>query len=89
MYSLQVIDNNGNQIRPVLLLKFTENVSELVSGFQGSFTLNTEQNRGTNALYKWSHLAMTYCALSILIILGDDLKGVDRKAIIRSKQAVD
>lgn len=58
--------------------------SELVSGFQNSGTLNTLENRNLNAPYKWSHIAGTYCALCCLLILGDDLDCVNRKAISKS-----
>ncbi|KAF5282110.1 hypothetical protein FQR65_LT14428 [Abscondita terminalis] len=61
-----------------------EDDEELVSGFQGSSTVNTTYNRDSNSLYKWSHLAGTYCGLCSLIILGDDLRRVNRKAIINS-----
>lgn len=35
--------------------------------------------------YKWGHLAMTYTSIAILVILGDDLSRLDRKAIIEGK----
>lgn len=34
--------------------------------------------------YVCGHLAMTYTALAILLILGDDLKCINRQAIIQS-----
>lgn len=58
---------------------------ELVSGFQGSTTLNTIKNKKTNSYLKWSHIAATYCALCSLVILGDDLSKVNRSAIINSE----
>lgn len=60
-------------------------ILELVSGFQGSSTFNTKDNKNSNSLYKWSHSAGTYCGLCSLVILGDDLSRVNRKAIINSK----
>lgn len=60
------------------------NDEELVSGFQGSSTINTIHNKDKNALYKWNHLAGTYCALCSLVILGDDLSQVNRKSIAKS-----
>jgi geranylgeranyl transferase type-1 subunit beta len=59
--------------------------AELVSGFQGSATLNTKLNFGQNALYKWGHIATTYSALATLVILGDDLERIHRASIIRSR----
>jgi prenyltransferase beta subunit len=32
-----------------------------------------------NVVWDTAHLAMTYCALLILLILGDDLSKIDRK----------
>jgi len=61
-----------------------ENQKDLVSGFQGSTTLNTKENKGQNSAYKWGHIATTYSSLLALLILGDDLSGVNRKEIIRS-----
>ncbi|KAJ3665524.1 hypothetical protein Zmor_001016 [Zophobas morio] len=58
--------------------------SELVSGFQGSSTLNTPFNCGQNANYKWGHIANTYSALTTLIILGDDLERIHRDSVIKS-----
>ncbi|KAK9751307.1 Prenyltransferase and squalene oxidase repeat [Popillia japonica] len=51
---------------------------ELVSGFQGSTTLNTIENRNQTAPYKWCHIAGTYTAL------WDDLSRVNKEAIARS-----
>ncbi|RZC41524.1 geranylgeranyl transferase type-1 subunit beta [Asbolus verrucosus] len=58
--------------------------TELVSGFQGSPTLNTKLNNGQNALYKWGHIATTYSALATLVILGDNLERIDKASIIQS-----
>ena len=46
-------------------------------GFRGSFS------SGINNRYDTSHIALTYCALCSLIILGDDLKQVNRLAILK------
>lgn len=46
-------------------------------GFRGSAA------NGLNNMYDCGNLAMTYCALSSLLILGDDLNRVDRNAIIK------
>lgn len=51
---------------------------------QGTTTfniLNPPERCGADN-YKWGHLAMTYTSIAILIILGDDLSRLDRKAII-------
>jgi len=47
-------------------------------GFRCSFS------NGINNDYDNCHLALTYCALCSLIILGDDLKNVNRSKIIRN-----
>lgn len=65
--------------------KFNEILSGLVSGFQGSSTLNTHYNKGQKSPYKWGHIATTYAALSTLVILGDPLERVHRESIIKSK----
>jgi geranylgeranyl transferase type-1 subunit beta len=38
--------------------------------------------------YQCGHIAMTYTALSSLVILGDDLKRVDRDAVIAGVRAL-
>ena len=38
--------------------------------------------------YDCSHIAMTYTALSSLLILGDDLSRVDRPAVIEALKAL-
>lgn len=38
--------------------------------------------------YKWGHLAMTYTCIAILVILGDDLSRLDRKAIVEGVASV-
>ncbi|KAJ8918095.1 hypothetical protein NQ315_011552 [Exocentrus adspersus] len=64
------------------------NEEELVSGFQGSTVLNTEENKGQNSPYKWAHIANTYSCLLSLIILGDDLSRVDRRAILNTLRSL-
>lgn len=83
--SLDAIDEEKKQsiIKWIYSLQVTDD-EELVSGFQGSSTINTSYNKNLNSLYKWSHLAGTYCGLCCLVILGDDLKNVNRKAIVNS-----
>lgn len=58
---------------------------ELTSGFQCSPMLTTAENKGKNQEFKWSHLAGTYCTLTTLLALGDNLENVNREAISRSK----
>ncbi|KAJ8973252.1 hypothetical protein NQ317_019527 [Molorchus minor] len=60
------------------------NEEENISGFLGSTNLITKENRGKNSPYKWAHIANTYSCLLSLLILGDDLSRVNRKAIITS-----
>ncbi|KAH1012939.1 hypothetical protein HUJ05_012006 [Dendroctonus ponderosae] len=57
---------------------------EPVSGFQGSTTINTREYRGKHQAYQWGHIATTYSCLLSLLILGDDLKRVNTKEIIKS-----
>lgn len=84
IYSLQVVNEKGEACILLILLIWRFYFSELVSGFQGSTTLITKENRGHNAPYKWAHIANTYACLSSLIILGDDLSRVNRRAILNS-----
>lgn len=58
--------------------------AENTSGFQPSHILDDTETKNKNTPYKWSHIASTYCALCCLLILGDDLSGVNREAIIKS-----
>lgn len=37
----------------------------------------------SSSCYDTGHIAMTYTALALLLILGDDLSGVDRRATLR------
>ncbi|XP_076258146.1 geranylgeranyl transferase type-1 subunit beta isoform X1 [Rhynchophorus ferrugineus] len=64
------------------------NAEELVSGFQGSTTLNTMDNNNQNSTYKWGHIATTYSSLLSLLILGDNLDRVDRKGIVQSLRSL-
>jgi len=74
IYSLQVIPSGDRRC----------------GGFQGATTLNILDSPENCAIdiYKWGHLAMTYTSLAILVILGDDLSRVDRRAIIDGVAAV-
>lgn len=49
----------------------------------GKFGFRGSPANGSNSTYDYCNLAMTYCALSTLIILGDDLSRVNRAAILR------
>ncbi|XP_077290980.1 geranylgeranyl transferase type-1 subunit beta [Arctopsyche grandis] len=68
IYSLQIIPEN-------------EDDDMTVCGFQGSTTLNIELDE-CNKYYRCGHLAMTYTGLCCLIILGDDLSRVHKKAVM-------
>lgn len=52
------------------------------SGFQASTTIPKDVSK-----YQYGHLAMTYTGLVTLLILGDDLRRVDRKSIIEGLHA--
>ncbi|XP_022900196.2 geranylgeranyl transferase type-1 subunit beta [Onthophagus taurus] len=64
------------------------NDEELASGFQGSSSLNTLENKDKPAPYKWGHVASTYTALCILLILGDDLSRVNKPSLLRSLRSL-
>ncbi|CAG9773090.1 unnamed protein product [Ceutorhynchus assimilis] len=64
------------------------NNKELVSGFQGSTTMNTREVPSNEMPYEWGHIATTYSCLLTLLILEDDLSRVNRKEIIRSLKAL-
>lgn len=59
-------------------------------GFQGSSTLVVSDPDGQSCLseYNCGHLAMTYTGLATLVILGDDLSRVNRKAVIKGVRAL-
>ncbi|XP_022238442.1 geranylgeranyl transferase type-1 subunit beta-like [Limulus polyphemus] len=60
-------------------------------GFRGSSAVGAPPSMGKpeNAHpYDSGHIAMTYSALSTLLVLGDDLSRVDKKAIIQGVEAL-
>lgn len=59
----------------------------VIDFLQGATTFNTYVDCAAGGIsdYKWGHLAMTYTSIATLIILGDDLSRLDRKAIIDGK----
>lgn len=65
-------------------------VEEEKCGFQGSSTLIIMEDGRSLGVphYSCSNLAMTYTGLACLIILGDDLSRVNRKACIRGVRAL-
>ncbi|KAH1005799.1 hypothetical protein HUJ04_006715 [Dendroctonus ponderosae] len=86
LYSLQVEDDGrlASCIQAQQFHFYVMVVSEPVSGFQGSTTINTREYRGKHQAYQWGHIATTYSCLLSLLILGDDLKRVNTKEIIKS-----
>lgn len=71
VYSLQVFPNKeGTNLRKC--------------GFKGSSTLHLKGYEDFVSMYDSGHIAMTYVALANLLILGDDLSRVDKKAVIES-----
>jgi geranylgeranyl transferase type-1 subunit beta len=77
IYSLQVVPDANDP-----------NHNEQNFGFRGSPFFGTEFNPqckscGTVSEHDQGHLAMNYCALSLLKMLGDDFSRVNRKAILR------
>ncbi|CAH1408152.1 unnamed protein product [Nezara viridula] len=77
IYSLQILpDADGNMDR---------------CGFQGSdtFTIRVDDSvQSCNKQFTSGHLAMTYTGLASLLILGDDLSRVNRKAIIKGVRSL-
>ncbi|XP_046400376.1 geranylgeranyl transferase type-1 subunit beta [Ischnura elegans] len=59
-------------------------------GFQGSSTFNfaCDGPQDESCPYKSGHLAMTYTGLATLLILGDDLSRVNRKALSAGVRAL-
>lgn len=58
-------------------------------GFQGSSTFNFAcDGSNDSSPYKSGHLAMTYTGLATLLILGDDLSRVNRKALSEGVKAL-
>ena len=49
----------------------------------GKFGFRGSPSNGPNSSFDCCNLAMTYSALASLLILGDDLRRVNRSAIIR------
>ena len=59
------------------------------SGFRGSTTLKlSPSSPGPSHDHDHGHIAMTYTALASLVILGDDLGRVDRKAVLAGVKAL-
>nr|CAD7425644.1 unnamed protein product [Timema monikensis] len=79
LYRLQVVPNNSGE---------KENLDRC--GFQGSTTIcmTGEEPWKCSTVYKCGHLAMTYTGLASLIILGDNLNRINRKAIIQGVRAL-
>ncbi|KRT80099.1 hypothetical protein AMK59_7518, partial [Oryctes borbonicus] len=80
---LETLKKKGKIIDWIYTLQVVDH-KEQASGFQGSTTLNTLDNRNQSAPYKWCHIAGTYTALCTLLILGDDLSKVNKEAIAES-----
>ncbi|XP_014259826.1 geranylgeranyl transferase type-1 subunit beta [Cimex lectularius] len=55
-------------------------------GFQGSDTFHIMLDHGIshcNSEFATGHLAMTFCSLSVLLLLGDDFSRLNRNAILK------
>ncbi|XP_023342195.1 geranylgeranyl transferase type-1 subunit beta [Eurytemora carolleeae] len=52
-------------------------------GFRGSSTLKLEPGYSPTHIHDFAHIPMTYTALAILVILGDDLSRIDRENIAK------
>eukprot|EP00088_Acartia_fossae_P039558 TRINITY_DN41184_c0_g1_i2.p1 TRINITY_DN41184_c0_g1~~TRINITY_DN41184_c0_g1_i2.p1 ORF type:complete len:371 (+),score=48.66 TRINITY_DN41184_c0_g1_i2:39-1151(+) len=69
VYSCLINNDDGNKHR---------------CGFRGSNMLRIGPGDTATHIYDGSHLAMTYTALCILVILGDDLSRINRENISKS-----
>jgi geranylgeranyl transferase type-1 subunit beta len=82
VYGLQVLPLNGdgNSI-------FED---EALYGFRGSTSIGLHFSScgAPPLLYDGGHMAVTYSALAILRILGDDFSSVARKSVLKSVQAL-
>jgi len=58
------------------------------SGFRGSTALRISDSTGPGHAHDHGHIAMTYTALASLIILGDDLSRVNRRALLAGVRAL-
>jgi geranylgeranyl transferase type-1 subunit beta len=68
-----------------------DNVEEEVlskCGFRGSPALKLSSNSLPSHSFDHGHIAMTYTALASLLVLGDDLSMLDRKAVIAGVRAL-
>jgi len=52
-------------------------------GFRGSSTFKLCSGEAPSHKHDYSHIAMTYTALAILVILGDDLSRINRESIAK------
>lgn len=81
IYSLQILPSEDSD---------DESIKKC--GFKGSpFLGNTFDTKGSftaSDVYEGSHIAMTYTALLLLVILGDDLSRVNIKAIVHGLKAL-
>ncbi|XP_054718149.1 geranylgeranyl transferase type-1 subunit beta-like [Uloborus diversus] len=71
IYSLQVVPNKNVGLSPK------------DCGFRGTVLCSLNENKNFEICDR-AHIAMTYTALSTLLILGDDLSRVDKTSIIES-----
>jgi len=81
IYSLQILPDEN-----------TADKDTKKCGFRGSSFLGGEFNPDgcftTSEIYEGSHIAMTYTALLSLLILGDDLSRVNKKAITENLKSL-
>ena len=65
-----------------------EEETECWSGFRGSTALRLTEEASPSHDHDHGHIAMTYTALASLLVLGDDLSRVNRKAVIAGVRAL-
>lgn len=88
IYSLQV-KSTGTKFSTLRAILFVYDINKivllihLVGHEKGKFGFKGSTIIPSGCSYEVGQITMTFCALLSLIILGDDLSRVDRKAIIK------
>jgi len=57
-------------------------------GFRGSSTFKLESGDHPTNHHDYGHIAMTYTALAILVILGDDLSRIDKESLCKGLRSL-
>jgi geranylgeranyl transferase type-1 subunit beta len=82
IYRLQLTSKHGKNLEYTIIRVDFIDVPPEHYGFRGSSLSKHENGKELISEYESAHIAQTYSALCCLLLLGDDLKRVDRKAIL-------